>query len=110
MESVFKCQNLIRFLILFFFLGMKKLPSRKKRESTSQRNEKARAIRRKIKEKLIFPRKEKTVDSMESYLKIESSSLSTSPTKFNSLPEYPSSIHTHWKDPKDLVEEEGLEV
>ena len=89
---------------------MKKLPSKKKRESASQRNEKARTIRRKIKEKLLYSRKEKTVDGMETYLRIESSSLSTSPTKFNSLPEYPSSVHTHWKDPKDLVEEEGLEV
>jgi len=49
-------------------------------------------------------------DDGDDELKIESSSISTSPTKFNSLPDYPSSVHTHWKDPKDLVEEEGTEI
>ena len=94
-------------------VGIPKLPSKKKRESVSQRNEKARTIRRKIKEKLLMSRKSENMDinsERENFVRIETSSQSTSPTKFNSLPEYPSSVHSHWKDAKDLVEEEGIEV
>ena len=48
-------------------------------------------------------------------LKIETSSISTSVTKFNSLPENPSSGPSHWNSKqasymKDLVEEVGYEV
>uniref|UniRef100_A0A7M5URJ2 Sorting nexin-19 n=1 Tax=Clytia hemisphaerica TaxID=252671 RepID=A0A7M5URJ2_9CNID len=95
----------------FFKKGIQKFPSkkRKSKQTTSQRNEKIQNIRKKIRGKLLT-KKGKLTRVEDDELKIESSSISTSPTKFNSLPEYPSSIHTHWRDPKDLVEEEGLEV
>ena len=97
--------------IIFLLLGIQKFPSkkRKSKQTASQRNEKTQNIRKKIRGKLLA-KKEKMTNVEDDELKIESSSISTSPTKFNSLPEYPSSIHTHWKDPKYLVEEEGLEV
>ena len=56
---------------------------------------------------LFYPNQGKRRDGDgDDELKIESSSISTSKTKFNSLPEYPSSVHTHWKDAK----EEGMDI
>lgn len=96
--------------IHFFRKGIQKLPSRKKKsKSTSQNKDQEH-----VKNSKTMKGKRRSMlygnHVRDDELKIESSSISTSPTKFNSLPEYSSSIHTAWKDPKDLVEEEGLEI